>query len=232
MSWAFPFSALSAHRRKQGKQRTWCRPRSLLWQHGQQGLSRSKQLWITSPCFWWTSLLDSEEEGGNAVLCGFREAGFISLEEDNFISVVLVAFPLPRPHPASLTRHMCSHASLAAISVSTSALEWWKAVQPAPVLQCLHWFPIAFWEQFRVLILSYKALNGLGSTYLTAPSWCLRLAESILLQIPFLLGKKCMGSRIQPLLLSCETPSLFRSPELVLGHLLEALRDFSVWAGG
>ncbi|KAF7249458.1 RNA-directed DNA polymerase from mobile element jockey [Varanus komodoensis] len=35
-----------------------------------------------------------------------------------------------------------------------------------PVLRQLHWLPIEAWAQFKVLVMTYKALNGLGPGYL------------------------------------------------------------------
>ncbi|KAF7252554.1 Septin-10, partial [Varanus komodoensis] len=35
-----------------------------------------------------------------------------------------------------------------------------------PVLRQLHWLPIEVWAQFKVLVMTYKALNGLGPGYL------------------------------------------------------------------
>ena len=37
----------------------------------------------------------------------------------------------------------------------------------SPTLVALHWLPICFCIDFKVLILTYKALNGLGPRYLT-----------------------------------------------------------------
>ena len=35
-----------------------------------------------------------------------------------------------------------------------------------PLLQQLHWLPVRFRAQFKVLVLTYKALKGLGPSYL------------------------------------------------------------------
>lgn len=35
-----------------------------------------------------------------------------------------------------------------------------------PTLQSLHWRPISYWIQFKVLTVTYKALDGLGPSYL------------------------------------------------------------------
>ncbi|KAF7236632.1 Ectonucleotide pyrophosphatase/phosphodiesterase family member 7 [Varanus komodoensis] len=41
-----------------------------------------------------------------------------------------------------------------------------RYVHMTPVLRQLHWLPIEVWVQFKVLVMTYKALNGLGPGYL------------------------------------------------------------------
>ncbi|KAF7246040.1 GDP-mannose 4,6 dehydratase [Varanus komodoensis] len=59
-----------------------------------------------------------------------------------------------------------------------------------PVLHQLHWLPIEVWAQFRVLIMTYKALIGLGPGYLKErlhpymPACPLRSAGEALLREP------------------------------------------------
>ncbi|KAF7250196.1 Cytoplasmic polyadenylation element-binding protein 1 [Varanus komodoensis] len=59
-----------------------------------------------------------------------------------------------------------------------------------PVLRQLHWLPIEVWAQFRVLVMTYKPLNGLGPGYLKErllpymPSCPLRSAADALLREP------------------------------------------------
>ncbi len=36
-----------------------------------------------------------------------------------------------------------------------------------PILQSLHWLPIKFCISYKILLLTYKALNGLSPAYLT-----------------------------------------------------------------
>ncbi|KAF7237686.1 putative RNA-directed DNA polymerase from transposon BS, partial [Varanus komodoensis] len=61
-----------------------------------------------------------------------------------------------------------------------------------PVLYQLHWLPVEVWAQFKVLVLTYKALNSLGPGYLKEhllpymPSRPLRSAGEALLRKPFL----------------------------------------------
>ncbi|KAF7247322.1 Collagen alpha-5(VI) chain [Varanus komodoensis] len=59
-----------------------------------------------------------------------------------------------------------------------------------PVLYQLHWLPIEVWAQFKVLVITYKALNGLGPGYLKEcllpylPSHPLRSVAEALLREP------------------------------------------------
>ncbi len=59
-----------------------------------------------------------------------------------------------------------------------------------PILRSLHWLPIKFNISYKILLLTYKALNGLAPAYLTSllarynPSRSLRLQISGLLVVP------------------------------------------------
>ncbi len=59
-----------------------------------------------------------------------------------------------------------------------------------PVLRSLHWLPVIFRIDFKVLLLVYKSLNGLGPKYITdklteyKPNRPLRLVGSSQLEIP------------------------------------------------
>ena len=59
-----------------------------------------------------------------------------------------------------------------------------------PVLESLHWLPVCFRIDFKVLLMVYKCLNGLGPSYLSElllpyePSRPLRSSSSRLLVIP------------------------------------------------
>ncbi|KAF7239223.1 Disintegrin and metalloproteinase domain-containing protein 12, partial [Varanus komodoensis] len=65
-----------------------------------------------------------------------------------------------------------------------------RYVHMTPVLRQLHWLPIEVWAQFKVLVMTYKALNGLGPGYLKEhlrpymPARPLRSAGEALLQEP------------------------------------------------
>ncbi len=59
-----------------------------------------------------------------------------------------------------------------------------------PILQSLHWLPIKFCISYKILLLTYKALNGLAPAYLTSllsrynPTCSLRSQNSGLLVVP------------------------------------------------
>uniref|UniRef100_A0A803SZA6 Reverse transcriptase domain-containing protein n=1 Tax=Anolis carolinensis TaxID=28377 RepID=A0A803SZA6_ANOCA len=59
-----------------------------------------------------------------------------------------------------------------------------------PLLRQLHWLPICYRAQFKVLVLAYKALNGSGPTYLSErifsyePTRTLRSSGEALLSVP------------------------------------------------
>ncbi len=60
----------------------------------------------------------------------------------------------------------------------------------APILQSLHWLPIKFCISYKIILLTYKALNGLAPAYLTNllscynPTRSLKLQNSGLLVVP------------------------------------------------
>ena len=70
------------------------------------------------------------------------------------------------------------------------------------ILACLHWLPIRFQAQFKVLVLTSKALHGLGPQYLTErlsrhePTRTLRSTSKALFWLPTLLQGK-LGGRQQ-----------------------------------
>ncbi len=59
-----------------------------------------------------------------------------------------------------------------------------------PILQSLHWLPIKFHMSYKILLLTYKALNGSAPVYLTSllscynPTRSLRSQNSGLLVVP------------------------------------------------
>ncbi len=59
-----------------------------------------------------------------------------------------------------------------------------------PILQSLHWLPIKYCISYKILLLTYKPLNGLAPAYLTSllsrynPSRSLRSQNSGLLVVP------------------------------------------------
>ncbi len=69
-----------------------------------------------------------------------------------------------------------------------------------PILQSLHWLPIKFRISYKILLLAYKALNGLAPAYLTNllsrynPTRSLRSQNSGLLVVPRI-AKSTKGGR-------------------------------------
>ncbi len=69
-----------------------------------------------------------------------------------------------------------------------------------PILQSLHWLPIKYRISYKILLLTYKALNGLAPAYLTSllsrynPSRSLRSQNSGLLIVPRI-AKSTKGGR-------------------------------------
>ena len=67
--------------------------------------------------------------------------------------------------------------------------------------QDLHWLPVRFRAQFKVLAVTYKALYSLGPGYLKdrislySPSWRLKSAEEPLLLVPLPAQAQLMGTR-------------------------------------
>ena len=65
-----------------------------------------------------------------------------------------------------------------------------KRAHITPVLKSLHWLPVRFRIDFKVLLLVFKCLNGLGPSYLSdlllpyRPSWTLRSSGTGLLSVP------------------------------------------------
>uniref|UniRef100_A0A8C1ETF6 Reverse transcriptase domain-containing protein n=1 Tax=Cyprinus carpio carpio TaxID=630221 RepID=A0A8C1ETF6_CYPCA len=72
-----------------------------------------------------------------------------------------------------------------------------------PILQSLHWLPINFRISYKILLLTYKALNGLAPAYLTSllprynPSRSLRSQNAGLLIVPRIakISKSTVGGR-------------------------------------
>src|SRR4029434_4027098 len=68
-----------------------------------------------------------------------------------------------------------------------------------PVLAALHWLPVTFRIDFKVLLLIYKALNGLGPSCIAnslvkyLPSRTLRSSNAGLLEVPSKSRKKIGG---------------------------------------
>ncbi|CAI7935139.1 Hypothetical predicted protein [Podarcis lilfordi] len=70
-----------------------------------------------------------------------------------------------------------------------------------PVLKDLHWLSVRFRAQFKVLVLTFKALNCLGLVYLKerlhprCSAWTLRSSTEGLLVVPSLREAQLQGTR-------------------------------------
>ncbi len=96
-----------------------------------------------------------------------------------------------------------------------------------PILQSLHWLPIKFRISYKILLLAYKALNGLAPVYLTSllsrynPSRSLRSQTSGLLVVPRI-AKSTKGGRA----FSYLAPKLWNSlPDNVRGYTLSLFKS-------
>ena len=109
-----------------------------------------------------------------------------------------------------------------------------------PVLGSLHWLPIKAWADFKVLLLTYKALHGLAPTYLShlvlpyIPTRALQSQDEGLLIVPRIskqtAGGKAFSYRAQFLwnglpthVRDAESLSLFKS--LLKTHLFSGSYD-------
>ncbi len=81
-----------------------------------------------------------------------------------------------------------------------------------PILQSLHWLPIKLSITYKILLLTYKSLNGLASAYLTNllsrhnPTHSLRSQNSGLLVVPRIAKSSTEGrtfSYLAPKLWNC-----------------------------
>ncbi len=88
-----------------------------------------------------------------------------------------------------------------------------------PILQSLHWLPIKFHISYKILLLTYKALNGLAPAHITSlvsrynPTRSLRSQNSGLLVVPRI-EKSTKGGRT----FSYLSPKLWNSlPDNVRG---------------
>ena len=71
-----------------------------------------------------------------------------------------------------------------------------------PILRDLHWLPVNFRVQFKLLLQVYKTLHGLAPSYLSSklslkPNKCLRSDNQLLLDVPkSTLQLKYYGDRV------------------------------------
>lgn len=72
-----------------------------------------------------------------------------------------------------------------------------------PLLQQLNWLPVCFRIQFKVLVMTFKALDGSGPGYLAdcvslyEPAWTLRSSGEAFLSIPYPSQAWLVGTRNQ-----------------------------------
>lgn len=103
-----------------------------------------------------------------------------------------------------------------------------KHAHISPVLASLHWLPVNFRIQFKILLIVFKALNGQAPSYIselinlqsTPPS--LRSSNKILLQVPrsrlklkgdraFAVAAPCLWNQLPPDITSASSLSIFKS---------------------
>ena len=88
--------------------------------------------------------------------------------------------------PSSITNKLQRVQNIAARIVTKSS----RYAHITPILQELHWLPIQQRVQYKVLLLTYKALHDLAPTYIVnmvqrqTPQRCLRSSKKLLLKIP------------------------------------------------
>ena len=60
----------------------------------------------------------------------------------------------------------------------------------SPILKALHWLPVSSWINFKILVLTFRALHGQAPPYICAliqpytPAWALRSVDQNLLMVP------------------------------------------------
>ena len=91
---------------------------------------------------------------------------------------------------SGLPKRTISRLQLLQISAARVLTGTRRRVHMTPVLKSLHWLPVSFRIDFKVLLIAFKSLNGLGLSYLTdlllphEPSWSPRSSGTALVIIP------------------------------------------------
>ena len=106
------------------------------------------------------------------------------------------------------------------------------------ILSSLHWLPIKFRVHFKILVLTFRALNGQTPQYITdlllpyTPNRALRSSDQKLIVSP----QNPLQNPRWPCLPSCCTQVMERHPPVaafprVLWHFYEAAENVLVWTG-
>ena len=73
-----------------------------------------------------------------------------------------------------------------------------------PLLKSLHWLPVKYRIIFKVLLITFKAIHGLSTVYISElilirdvslSRYCLRSLNSLMLNYPALKSRKTLGDR-------------------------------------
>lgn len=135
----------------------------------------------------------------------------------------------------------CGHLLLCTVRglsmTSVWMLQWCKVCRPRAVccdyttsiLWKLHWLPICLWSQFKVLDMSIKAYNSLGSGQLK--DWtshrCAFLCALALLPVP--LASKAQRASCRSRAFSVVAPNLYHAIEVQFALSLSHERDGWLW---
>ena len=100
-----------------------------------------------------------------------------------------------------------------------------KYCHVTPLLKSLHWLPVKYRIIFKVLLITFKAIQGLAPVYISElisirdvslSRYCLRLTNSLTLNYPALKSRKTLGDR-----------SFFVAAPKLWNKLPSDIRDFN-----